>query len=625
MPSSSWLVDALTRCCLTPGAPIGLTVVPGVGLGLAAAGERWAVPTSRPAEVVAELAEALRPRWVWWSAHTARSLAAEGVRPRTCWDLGAVHRVLHGGGRDDSAVVWAAARGLPEPAVRQPSARSPRLADARQQPSLLDLVDQADDQTATEPVGDDGQLALSWAERDWTLHSYGDAGPADTERVLADAARWSALALDVRTAQAEGLAALPDPRLEPRSLRLAELTAYAESAAALLAVELEHDGLPVDARAAEEHTAGLIGPRPASPEDEVAIRAARDAEVLRGFPVTESYDLRNPTQVRALLKRAGFDLPDTRSWRLEPFRASHAGVAAFLDWRKAERIATTYGYHWLDDHIGDDGRLHGSWGASDGASGRMTARAGLHNLPASLRVAVVAERGNLFVRADLGQIEPRVLAVVSGDTALAAAAREDDMYAPVAEQLHCDRPTAKVAVLAAMYGQTSGAAGEALRRMEVAYPKALAYLRSAEESGRTGVDIRTWGGRLIRLRPRERPVPADEPFDAPADQPEPADADSGLGIVGRGRFARNAVIQGAAAELFKAWAATVRTGMLPFDGRIVLCLHDELLLHVPAAHAQRAADLLQQALESTTAAWAAGSGVRFVADCTIVERWSDAK
>ena len=40
------------------------------------------------------------------------------------------------------------------------------------------------------------------------------------------------------------------------------------------------------------------------------------------------------------------------------------------------------------------------------------------------------------------------------------AARDEDMYAPVAARLGCDRPTAKVAVLAAMYGQTSGTAGK---------------------------------------------------------------------------------------------------------------------------------------------------------------------
>jgi DNA polymerase-1 len=225
----------------------------------------------------------------------------------------------------------------------------------------------------------------------------------------------------------------------------------------------------------------------------------------------------------------------------------------------------------------------------------MTASAGLHSLPAELRSAVAAEPGHLLVRADLGQVEPRVLAAVSGDRGLARAAAEDDMYTPVAAQLGVDRPTAKIAVLAAMYGQTSGAAGQALKQMETAYPTALAYLRAAEEAGRVGTDVRTHGGRLVRV-----------------------------GTGGVGRYSRNAVVQGAAAELFKAWAASVRNGLGP-GGRVVLCLHDELLLHVPAVQADDAVALLHGALQSTVSHWASGSGVRFVADVAVVARWSEAK
>ncbi len=137
------------------------------------------------------------------------------------------------------------------------------------------------------------------------------------------------------------------------------------------------------------------------------------------------------------------------------------------------------------------GRLRGAWTGSDGAAGRMTAQAGLHNLPAELRPAVVAEAGHSFVRADLGQIEPRILAAVSGDRALAQASEADDLYAPVAARLGVDRPVAKIAVLAAMYGQTSGAAGEALKGMESAYPVAIRFLKQAHEAGRAGRDIRT--------------------------------------------------------------------------------------------------------------------------------------
>ena len=113
----------------------------------------------------------------------------------------------------------------------------------------------------------------------------------------------------------------------------------------------------------------------------------------------------------------------------------------------------------------------------------LTGTSFLH-LPAELRPAIAAEPGHVLVRADLGQIEPRVLAVLSGDPALTQATRGADLYAPVAARLGVDRPTAKIAVLAAMYGQTSGAAGRTLESMKQAYPAAIAFLDAAYESGR---------------------------------------------------------------------------------------------------------------------------------------------
>jgi DNA polymerase I len=635
------LVDALSSARADPDGTtglVGLVVVPGAGVGIAAAGRRWSIAAD-PAQVVLRLTDAVAPRWVWWAAQAnVRALLPAGVRIRACWDLAAVHLLVRGGHRQDPAAIWAGAHDRPEPA-RSP-ARGGGAAAALFDVGPGGTVSGAlTDELAAQPVGADGQLDPSWAARDWSWFQ-GDgtfrqgAGPDPEPRAtgrtgpLLDAAsRWAALALEVQAHQERALRAIPDPRPSPLPLPLPVLTAYAESAAAVLATELEFDGLPIDRAAAEEFIAEHVGPRPCDAAEEVASRARRDAEVLRRFPAAKvtgagSCDLRNPAQVRELLARSGFHYPDTRSWRLEPFRSTHAGVAALLDWRKAERIGTTYGYHWLDRHVGADDRLRGGWGAADAAAGRMTAQAGLHNLPAGLRVAVVAERGHVLVRADLGQIEPRVLAAVSGDPGLTAATRSDDLYAPVAEALRSDRPTAKVAVLAAMYGQTSGAAGTALAGMERSFPQAIAYLRAAEQAGHAGQDLRTFGGRLIRLNWPDLP-PEDLP-DALASVDVPPGSRPPVSV-GRGRFARNAVIQGAAAELFKAWAARVRAALLPLAGRIVLCLHDELLVHVPEEHADEAAGVLSHALDSTAATWAAGSNVRFVADITCVRRWSDAK
>jgi DNA polymerase-1 len=571
------LTERLAAAGVARGTPLAVVLPPGEGLALAWSGGATSVSTAEPADVVRALAP-LEPRWTWWVAReSAAPLVAAGVHLRACWDLGAVGRLCHGLRRDDPAAVWAAQHRLPEP---EP---------LRERADLFEGVDAG-------PVRADGQLSAAWVRGAWG---------AD----LAAAERWASLALELQGRQEALLRGVPDPRRAPGAVPLAVLTAWSESAAALLAVELGVEGLPLDREVAGGLLRDVIGERPSGPAEELALRRARDAAVLRHFPGAP-VDLRNPAQVRALLERIGLALPDTRSWRLEPHAVTSPAVAALLAWRRAERTATTYGWGWLDRHVGPDGRLRGTWGAADAAAGRMTASAGLHNLPADLRPAVRAERGHVLVRADLGQVEPRVLAAVSGDEALVRAAREEDMYAPVARQLGCDRPTAKVAVLAAMYGQTSGTAGAALRDMDRAYSTAMAHLRAAEEAGRTGRDLRTYGGRLLRLGSA---APAGEPVGEHVALP-----------AGHGRFARNAVVQGAAAELFKAWAATVRSGLPPLGGRIVLCLHDELLVHVPADRAQPVVRLLHDALAATARWWAAGSAVRFVADVSVGRNWADA-
>lgn len=584
LPGPDDAVEALRAAGVRAGTPVA--VAPSVeGTGLAAAGAGWAV-TASTADVVRRLTGSLAPRWVWWSASAVvPDLLRAGVRPAACWDVAAVHHLLHGGRTERPDQLWAQARGL-DPAG------APRLGQ-------LDLLAgaSADEGDPADPVRPDGYLRPSWA-----------VGPSPTASA---AARWAALALALHDEQRDAVHRAADPRRAPYPPALATLTAWSESAAEQLAVELAAVGLPLDRDVAGAIVARHAGPRPRDEADAARRRRARDDVVRDHVTDGSEVDLRNPAQVRAMLHRAGFDVPDTRSWRLEPFRADHPVIDALLSWRKSERIATTYGWAWLDRHVGGDGRLRGEWRACDGAGGRMTAQAGLHNLPGELRAAVVAEPGHVLVRADLGQVEPRVLAAVSRDEALARATRTPDLYSPVAARLGCARPVAKVAVLAAMYGQTSGVAGAALRGLDLAYPVAMAYLRAAEERGRRGQDVHTYGGRRVPM------WASADPIAAPA-------------AAARGRFARNAVVQGAAAELFKMWAVTVRAGLIEAGeasvplAEIVLCLHDELLVHVPQRHADHVVALLHSALESTSARWAAGSGVRFVADISVVSRWSDA-
>ena len=572
---------ALRAAGVGRGDPVALVLGP-AGLGLAWGKRDWCVATADPVPVVAAVEAALRPRWVWWSGGaTAGRLVAGGLRVATCWDLAVVHRLLAGVLDAEPGQVWAALHRL-----------DPRSVPRTGQLDLLGPPGEATHGDPEQPVGPDGHLRAEWVD--------GGSG-----RTPARLGAWADLALRAHELQRSALA-----RVAVGGDAVA--TAHAESATELLCVELARDGLPLDVSVAEKILTEVVGPRPHDRAHEDALRRARDELVLRHVPTSSAHDrtdLRNPAHVRAALRAVGIDLPDTRSWRLEPWRGQHPLVDALMAWRKADRLSTTYGYAWLDTHVGADGRLRGRWAGSDGAAGRMTAQAGLHNMPTELRPAVAAGAGHVLVRADLGQIEPRVLAAVSADPALALATADDDLYLPVARRLGVERPVAKIAVLAAMYGQTSGTAGQALAGLESAYPVAMGHLKAAYESGRAGRDVRTHGGRLVRMYPLA--ATGDEQASRAA-------------AAGRGRYARNAIVQGAAAELFKAWAVTVRAGLRSMDGQVVMCLHDELLVHVRAEHAADVRDLLHRSLQDVGSRWAAGGAVRFVADVSTLTRWSDA-
>lgn len=561
------------------GDTIAIAIADGVGAALTSdAGVTLEFDETRMVAVLIEIEQTISPRWVWWTADTARALVAVGLRPARCWDLEAVHRLLVGGWRGGAGRIWAHHRGLDTAELPHVSA-----------PDLFSQPD-GDDQEAVRP---DGHLDPAWIDKLWK---------ADLDHLRT----WASLALDVHHWQVDELERLPTP--------VASSTARSESAAALLCAELEADGLPIDIAEAERIISSFIGSRPIDAADETRLAAERDQLVLRHLAGSlGDLDLRNPAGVKSLLRRVGIEVPDTRAWRLERLRDEHEIVDALLTWRKAERIATTFGYRWLDQHVGPDGRLRGQWSPSDGAAGRMTATAGLHNMPAEFRPAIVAEYHHMFVRADLGQIEPRILAAVSNDDALAAATWNDDMYAPVAARLGVTRDVAKVAVLGAMYGQTTGHGAAALRGLESAYPIAMAFLETAARQAEGGNDLRTRGGRLVRM---------SEPVDEPVDESVRAARSR---AAARGRYGRNAMVQGAAAEFFKTWTAIVRARCAPIDAGIVLCLHDELLVHCHADCSDAAAEIVAEAVQEASHRWSGADRVRFVADTSVITRWSDAK
>ncbi len=562
---------------LAPDDLVGIAFSPGTGLGIGRGEDRWAIKTADPLSLLGELTESTGPRWVWWGTNTTALLASAGIAIDRCWDVLVVHRVLTGGWRTSVGEVWATLKGLPLDTL-------PKMG----QLGLLDApADEGDPSNAVMP---NGHLRPEWI----------DGGFGQSPERLAE---WAALAVKAARLQDQTIQSRPNPA-RCRS------TARSESAAELLCAEMSTSGLPIDEPAALEMISESVGPRPKSWAHEDEIRAVRDAAVFDHLKPRREVNLRNPAEVKRMLELEGFDLPDTRAWRLEELRDAEPLIDALLTWRKAERIATTYGYRWLDEHV-SGGRLRGSWSSSDGAAGRMTASAGLHNLPLTMRSAVAAQDGYRFVRADLGQIEPRVLAAVSGDRALIEATKGNDLYSPIAQRLGITRELAKLAVLGAMYGATTGESASALAGLQKNYPVAMALLERAAESGRRSEDIFTSGGRRVRMS---------------ADQGQDGNLDRAVSVAAaRGRYARNALIQGAAAEFFKVWAITVRRHARAFGAEVVLCLHDELLVHVPEDRAEETAHMVTNAVREAAHYWSPEPDVRFVADTQVITRWSEAK
>ena len=450
-----------------------------------------------------------------------------------------------------------------------------------------------------DPVRADGQLSREWLRGGWT---------AD----LGETARWAALALEAAVRSRSTAYAAAGPPRRDRYVAAALLTALSESTAELLCVELEPTACRSTATSPRRSSPASSGLGRDDAAEADARRAARDAEVLRQRPAGPRSTCAARRRSGRCCARLGVDVPDTRSWRLEPLREAHPLVAALLAWRKAERIATTYGYGWLDAHVGADGRLRGEWRGSrrrrraDDGVGRAAQPAGR----AAAR-RCVAEPGHVFVRADLGQIEPRVLAAVSGDPALArATARGRPVRARRRARCGCDRPTAKVAVLAAMYGQTSGPAGEAPARTGPRLP------------GGDGVPARRRGGRQAGDDLRDVRRAADPHVVA-------AGAPVERGPVARGarpvRPQRGRAGRGGGAVQDVGGDRARRRSPPGSTRRIVLCLHDELLVETSEPEAARVVEVVESALTSTGSWWCAGSGVRLVSDTSVVRSWDEAK
>nr|WP_239126608.1 bifunctional 3'-5' exonuclease/DNA polymerase [Asanoa siamensis] len=522
------------------------------------------------ASAVASLEASDSPRWVWPATSAVYpGLLRSGVRVARCHDVELTEALLLG-----SAGSWGA--------PRSPAAALARL---RGTPVPPDPPPAA----ATPPGGGQGELF---------------AAPSASSSVGLE---------DLVTVYADQRARMADVPTSPAGFRL---LVAAESAGALVAAEMGFAGLPWRADLHDELLRSLLG-APSAVGGPPARLVTLAAEIAAAFGV-RSVHPESPGELLKLFHRAGVDVPNTRSWVLQ--HVDHPAVRPVLAYKELYRIWTAHGWAWRDAWV-RDGRFRPEYVPGGVVSGRWASRGGgALQIPKVVRRAVVADPGWRFVVADAAQLEPRVLAAVSGDARLAAAGRAGDLYAALAaDAFDGDRAKAKVALLGAMYGQTGGAAVPALAALRGHYPTAFDYVESAARTGEGGGLVRSWLGRTCP--PSSVSVSL---ADAGYEGGEPA-AGGGARARARGRFTRNFVIQATAAEWALALLATLRTTLAGTPAELVLFQHDEVLVHCPADQAEAVVTAVHEAGERATRTLFGDTEVRFPMEATAVDCYAEAK
>lgn len=538
-----------------------------------------------PVEAAAELGPALlrweqsqSPRWLWAStaAIYPRALAA-GVRVGRCHDVELTEALLLGhegrwGEPRSVAAMWARRTGAPVP-PDPPAPGAPTAAQAAAQAAGQALLFELP--PAPPPAAGFDPLAA-------LIEGYAD-----------QRARIDAMA--------------PAARFR--------LLVAAESAGALLAAEMGHDGLPWRADIHDELLLELLGePSPVGgPPRRLAELTEQITAAFGGARVHPE----SPADVLRAFARAGFSLPSTRAWVLR--QVDHPAVALLLEFKELHRLWTAHGWAWLAAWV-REGRFHPEYVPAGVVSGRWATRGGgALQIPKVVRRAVVADDGWVLVVADAGQLEPRVLAAVAGDDGLVTAAGSGDLYAALAaDAFGGDRARAKLALLGAMYGQTGGSAVPALVVLRARFPAAWEYVERAARAGEAGGLVRSWLGRTC-------PPPPPR-----AMSPEQARS--------RGRFTRNFVIQATAAEWALTLLAALRTHLAasppPAAGapaasaasvaHLVFFQHDEVVVHCPAEQAPAVVEAVHAAGERAGRLLFGSTPVRFPLDVSVVRCYADA-
>ncbi|WP_254693433.1 MULTISPECIES: bifunctional 3'-5' exonuclease/DNA polymerase [Streptomyces] len=569
------------RWALAPAGGTRVRVCPLDARGRAAGAARTEESAAAAVRARPEVA-----RWVWRATPQVQSeLLAAGVRVARCYDVETAEALLlgHEGRAGDPRslpAAWARLHGRPVPPDRPPE-----HLESDVPPSLFE--------TGPVPLPD---------------------GVDPLEALL----EVYAAQLD-RTARAQ----------HPDRMRL---LLAGESAGTLVAGEMTRAGLPWSAEIHRELLAELLGERYAGnglPRRLVEL----EEEISQAFGPGERVRPDLAAEVLQAFARAGIRLGSTRAWELR--KVDHPAVEPLLRYKKLYRLYTAHGWSWLRSWV-RDGRFHAAYVPGGAASGRWTTNGGgALQIPKVVRRAVVADPGHLLVVADADQLEPRVLAAVSRDPGLMTAASSgQDLYTVLSQRAFAgDRDRAKLAVLGAVYGQTSGDGLRHLAALRKRFPAAVSYVDEAARAGEEGRLVRTHLGRTSPPVGRGGEEGAEEEAGGTGPEagtgvsgpPEGAPGSAAGAARARGRFTRNFVVQGSAADWAVLMLAALRRRLLPLAAELVFFQHDEVIVHCPAEEAPRVREAIAEAAEEAGVAAFGPTPVRFGFTTAAVECYADAK
>lgn len=448
--------------------------------------------------------------------------------------------------------------------------------------------------------------------------------PADQGALFEDPGVQSELrpALDeLRAEYAAQQEALADAGTDGNRRQRLQLLLAAESAGAMIAAEMQHAGVPWREELHEQILADHLGPRPPAGHRPAKLEALTTE--LRRLLHSPALNPDSPQELMRALHRNGIEVKSTRQWELK--ESTHPAIEPLLAYKKLSRLHTANGWTWLDAWV-RNGRFQPEYVVGGVVSGRWASRGGgALQIPRQIRGAVHADPGHKLIVADASQLEPRVLVALAQDSTMAEAARDQDLYAGIAAKgFGGDRAKAKMALLGAMYGATSGEAGRLMPQLARTYPRAVGFVEQAARAGEAGKTVTSRLG-------RSSPPPSEQWFrsqqSTSAEEQRRADSIARS----RGRFTRNFVVQGSAADWAACWLAELRRRLRGLradgsvSGELVFFLHDEVMVHAPDGAVESCIRAIEDAANAAKELLFGRIPVEFPVSVAVVDSYDSAK